>query len=462
MSDRKLAVIGLDCAAPQLVFDRFRAELPILGRLRAGGAWGKLRSTDPPITIPAWAAMFSGKDPGQLGIYGFRNFRGRGYDEMSFATARAVREPLAWDALGAAGKKSILMGFPPSYPPRPVNGWSVGCFLTPDAGSEYTWPPELKPELAALVGDYRFDVKGFRTEDKDWLLEQIWAMTRQHFTVARHLVREKAWDFFLSVEQGVDRIHHGFWKYCDPGHRKYEAGTKYEHALRDYYRMVDDELGQLLAAMPADTAVLVVSDHGAKRMEGGFCINEWLRREGYLELQSAPSAPTPLGKAPINWARTRAWGEGGYFSRIMLNVAGRQPQGVVPPEGVAALKQELKRKLEALPDDRGRPMGNRVLFPEDLYPVRNGIPPDLMVYLGNLSWRSVGSVGVGSLYTQDNDTGPDDANHDFDGIFIGYDPARPGSGRELTGLELYDIGPTVLRHYGLPVPPDWRGRPITW
>jgi predicted AlkP superfamily phosphohydrolase/phosphomutase len=32
--------------------------------------------------------------------------------------------------------------------------------------------------------------------------------------------------------------------------------------------------------MEDDTAVLVVSDHGAQRLDGGFCVNEWLYREG--------------------------------------------------------------------------------------------------------------------------------------------------------------------------------------
>ena len=69
---QKVAVIGLDCADPRLVFDRWRDELPNLGRLIEAGTWGPLRSVDPPITVPAWSCMMSGRDPGELGIYGFR------------------------------------------------------------------------------------------------------------------------------------------------------------------------------------------------------------------------------------------------------------------------------------------------------------------------------------------------------------------------------------------------------
>ena len=58
------------------MFDRFLDELPNLQRLMASGTWGPLRSVDPPITVPAWSCMTSGRDPGELGIYGFRNRSG--------------------------------------------------------------------------------------------------------------------------------------------------------------------------------------------------------------------------------------------------------------------------------------------------------------------------------------------------------------------------------------------------
>ena len=81
----KIAVIGLDCAEPKLVFDRWLDELPNLRRLVRGGTWGALRSVDPPITVPAWSCMLTGRDPGELGIYGFRNRSDHGYDSLYVA-----------------------------------------------------------------------------------------------------------------------------------------------------------------------------------------------------------------------------------------------------------------------------------------------------------------------------------------------------------------------------------------
>ena len=60
MASRAL-VIGLDCAPPQLVFERWREELPTLRSLMERGRYGVLRSCDPPITVPAWACMTSSR-----------------------------------------------------------------------------------------------------------------------------------------------------------------------------------------------------------------------------------------------------------------------------------------------------------------------------------------------------------------------------------------------------------------
>ena len=46
----KVLVIGLDCAAPELIFQRFRDDLPTIGNLIETGIFGNLKSTIPPIT----------------------------------------------------------------------------------------------------------------------------------------------------------------------------------------------------------------------------------------------------------------------------------------------------------------------------------------------------------------------------------------------------------------------------
>jgi predicted AlkP superfamily phosphohydrolase/phosphomutase len=455
---RKVLVVGWDSAPPHLVFDAFRGEMPTLSALMERGAWGRLVSTNPPITVPAWTAMMTSKDPGQLGCYGFRNRKDHSYDAYAFANASHVKEPRLWDVLGRTGKRSIVLGVPQTYPPRPIVGDMVTCFLTPSTKAAYTYPEALKAEVEAAADGYVLDVDDFRTADKHALLARVYAKTRKHWAVARHLAKTHPWDFFMLVEMGLDRLHHGFWSYMDPEHHKYEPGNPFETAIRDYYRHLDAELKSLLDLVPRDTIVLVVSDHGSKRMAGGICFNEWLIREGFLVLKDPPTTPTPIGKVAIDWSRTKAWGDGGYYGRLFMNVKGREPEGIVDPGDYERVRAELIAGIAAITDDQGRALGSRAFRPEEIYREVRGVAPDLIVYFGDLAWRSVGAVGMGGIHTFENDTGPDEANHDWFGVFVlaALDGASPLRG-PLPDSSIYDVAPTILGLYGEPVPADMIG-----
>src|SRR5918992_356107 len=199
-SRRKVMVIGLDCAPPEQVFDEYTDDMPNITKLRENSVWGPLESITPPITVPAWMCMMTSKDPGTLGIYGFRNRKDHTYEGLTFATS--------W----------------------PLKGVQIGCFLTPTNEADYTYPKELKAELLSEVGEYIFDVRNFRTDNTQYILDESYKMTEQRF----------------------------------------KADNPYRESLRDYYRYLDGRIGDLLDKhADADTVVLVVSDHGAKAMVGG-------------------------------------------------------------------------------------------------------------------------------------------------------------------------------------------------
>jgi predicted AlkP superfamily phosphohydrolase/phosphomutase len=387
-------------------------------------------------------------------VYGFRNRTDRSYAGLGFATSRSIQELAIWDQLAREGKRSVLIGVPPNFPPRKVNGISVGCFLTPDPGKDpYTHPPDVAGEIRALVGDYETDVKGFRTHDKAWLRDAIFRMSRKFWTVVRHYLARGDWDYFQCVDIGLDRVHHGFWKYHDPGHVLHEPGSPFADVIRDYYVHLDAEIGKVLELIGDDTMVLVVSDHGAQRLDGGFCINEWLVREGLLVLDRYPDAVTPFEKLAVRWDRTRVWSEGGYYARIFLNVAGREPEGIIPPAEYQAFRDQLQAKLESvLP-------GTLVFKPEEIYRSVRNVAPDLIVHFGGLSYRSIGGVGYGTLTVTENDTGPDDCNHAQYGAFILAAPNLPLAG-EIGGARLLDLAPTLLELAGVDVPSSMQGRSL--
>ena len=277
----KILVLGLDCAAPELLLGY--EDLPNIRRLMEVGCYGRLESVIPPITVPAWMCLATSQDPGSLGIYGFRNRTDHSYAGLGIASSRSITEPAIWDHIAREGKRSIIVGVPPGYPPRRINGLSVSCFLTPDTDKNvFTHPPELSDEIRKLVGHYPVHVQGFRSDDKTWLRDSIFAMSRTQFQVVRHLIQNKEWDYFHFVNIGLDRMHHGFWKYHDPQHVLHEPDSPFKETVHDDYRHLDVEIGQVLELLTDDTIVLLVSDHGAQRLDGGFCVNEWLIREGLL------------------------------------------------------------------------------------------------------------------------------------------------------------------------------------
>ena len=129
----------------------------------------------------------------------------------------------------------------------------------------------------------------------------------------------------------------------------------------------------------------------------------------------------------------------------------------MPAEEYEAVRDDLARRIAAIPDDAGSPIPTTVHKPEELYEDPQGVAPDLIVVFGDLLWRSVGTIGGDEgVQTLENDTGPDDANHAQDGLYIAAGPGVEARGQE--GAHLLDIAPTVLELLDIDVPEEMRGR----
>ncbi|MFW9988147.1 MAG: alkaline phosphatase family protein [Candidatus Odinarchaeota archaeon] len=460
MNDRKkkLFIIGLDCATPRTLFEDFKEYCPNIRGLMDSGVYGKLRTCDPPITIPAWMVMSTGKKAGTLGLYGFRHRKENSYDDFWIATSYNIKEPKVWDILGNNGLKSCILGLIPTYPVQKINGCLVSGFITPDISTEFTFPSELKEEILQNVGEYIFDVN-FRVENREILLKEIYEMTEIHFNTVKYLIQNKEWDYFKFVIIGLDRFHHAFWKYYDKDHPKYETGNKFEDEMKKYYIYLDRQIGELLTLLKKNTIVMIVSDHGAKAMKGLICVNMALEELGLLKFNTKPKPRTRIAQADIDWSKTYAWGWGGYYARIFLNLEGREPKGIIKKEDYERLRDEIATKLKSIKDDKGNTMNTKVFKPEELYEKIRGDAPDLLVYFDDLNWRSAGTVGYKSMYLDENDTGPDDAVHDWYGIYIINDPNK-NIGKNLGIKSILDIAPTSLNILGLEIPFDMEGNII--
>ena len=134
-------------------------------------------------------------------------------------------------------------------------------------------------------------------------------------------------------------------------------------------------------------------------------------------------------------------GEGGYYCRLFLNVAGREPEGFVPAADYERVRDEIKAKLEALGDDEDNPIGTVATSPRSCTRTRWGSRP-----ISSSTRRAVLAQHRpgrrDTIHVFENDTGPDDANHAQEGLYIlaadGVD-AGPGPQREIR-----DIAPTIL------------------
>ena len=206
--------------------------------------------------------------------------------------------------------------------------------------------------------------------------------------------------------------------------------------------------------------MLVVSDHGAKRMDGGIRVNEWLRREGLLATLREPD-----GVCVARRRRRRLVADGRLGRGRLLRPHLHERQGTRaggdrrPAADYERVRDDLAERLAAIPDEHGRPIGTKVFKPEDVYPEVNGVAPDLIVHFGDLLWRSVGTIGGDDgVHTFENDTGPDDANHAQDGLFILAGPGIPAAGR--VDAHLLDVAPTVLDLLGIDTPQAMRGESL--
>ena len=441
----RVLVIGLDGAAPPLVFDRFKGALPALGAFAGAAISGELESTLPATSVPAWPALVSGRDPGELGLYGPRQRTDHSYAPPAAAGSRALPREALWDVLGAAGGESIVLGLPPGYPPLPLRGLAVADALTPPEAEVFTAPPELSGRIRALVGRYEFDLRQQGPGDPEALLARAAALTRQRFGLLRALLAERDWRLALAVDPTLDRLQHAYWH--DPA------------LLQRHYALVDEEVGRTLEAVGPATVVAIVSEHGARASRGGFAVNDWLAREGYLCVEGArEGGAAPLERAGVDWRRTAAWAEGGPAVRLMLNVQGREPEGTVEPRRYEALRNEIKRKLEALAGPDGKSMGNRFHKPEEVYQATRRVVPDLIGVLGGYAWRAVGAVGHEELFLPAVE-GVSSGGHAEKGLLLLRWPRHGPNGRR-QGLGILDLYPTLLTALGLPVPERLAGRAV--
>lgn len=417
---KKVFVLGIDGAPPELIFERWKDDLPNLKKLMEEGCYSKMESTIPPLTCAAWTSFSTGKSSGDHGLFEYVYRKNNNPNDLQVISSENIKQKTFWEILSEQGKKSIIFGVPITWPIKPFNGTMVTGFMTPGIDKEYTLPSELKYEIKNFLGkDYQIDIEGYRKLSKQELIQRVYEMTDIHFKIIKYLIKNKEWDLFFGVLIGSDRMNHNFWRFFDELHRRYEK-NEFSDALKNYYIYLDKNIGEILSLLDKDTTIMIVSDHGTVRMHNRVNLSDWLIKEGYLVLKKPITEKCRLTPDIIDWTKTKVSAIGAFEGQIYVNLIGRDPFGIVKIEEYDQLIKELKEKISQIKGDDGKDLDTTIFTRKQDYDGEaRGIAPDMVVYFDNLQYGCNASlIGNETLWSPSTAMGTDDAVHSRKGIFI--------------------------------------------
>ncbi len=495
---RKLLLIGLDGATFDLIKPwAEEGRLPTIRKLMENGVHGNLRSTIPPVTIPAWPVMFTGKNPGKIGIFSLLKHEGKKFRTVNAGDCDGKR---LWSYLSDSGIRNAIINVPVTFPPDRLNGIMISG-LGASTELDYTYPAGLKEEIDGIVNNYEIDFYGFHRSRIKKFLEMLYERTEKRKKVVIELLRRKEWDFAFVVFTGSDRIQHYLWDTYEKEHPLYE-NDKHKDSIPKYWEYLDGAVGEIIDNHGKDANILIVSDHGFQGMTGRFNVNDWLIKEGYLvvknnghgkkrgvlnrigitrervkwlmwrlnlqkirrrlpefisrkveSLLKNSENETGLDDIKIDWKRTTAYSFD-YTGGICVNKN-------LPENKRNAIKKEITEKMKNIDNPlTGKKLVVEFFEPSEVYSgpyVKDA--PDIIFFVENLRYTTQVSIGHGGAITPLDRSKPSNATHTMNGIFIACGPDI-AKGREIKGAQITDITPTILHMFGLPVPEDMDGRAL--
>ncbi|MCK4340826.1 MAG: alkaline phosphatase family protein [Phycisphaerae bacterium] len=323
--------------------------------------------------------------------------------------------------------------------------------------------------LAKLLGPYATmglaeDTWGLNAKilDDETFLHQCNEVDDERIEMFFDALEKVRQGFCVCVVDGPDRVHHMFWRYIDPRHPAHggQGGREHRNAIEEMYLRMDQLVGDALAKCDDDdTVFMVISDHGCASFRRGFDPNRWLEENGYLKLK-----PDGRGKkylAGVDWSRTKAYCVG--LAGLWLNIRGREAQGIVEPEDAPALREEFAAKLNGLVDEEaGEVAINHVYDANKIYrgPYKSEAPDLIIGY--NDGYRVSWEAAVGQLTERlfHDNVKAWSGDHCIDPKLV---PGVLFCNRKIVEERphISDLGPTVLEMFGVKVPRNMDGRPLS-
>ncbi len=490
----KVVVIGFDGATWNLLKPwAEEGKLPTLAKLMREGVWGNLRTTHPAVTSPAWKCYSTGKNPGKLGVFEWFVFDA-GATTIKAANSTSFKAPNVWDYLSSSGYKCGVINMPQTYPPSKINGFMISGMHAFD-NHDYTYPKELKKRIVSEFGykvrsDYEI-LENANTKRKAY--RAMIDVMRRQFLAARRLLVEENLDFLHLTIFYTDTIQHFFWK-----HMETQDG-EFSKVIEDYWQVCDEELGKLLSVIDGHTDVILMSDHGFTSLKARFYLNDWLIQTDILRLNKGAH---PLARMASKF-RLDARKMEMIVERLKLK---NLITGLFPTSSLRRIESTFSSKLgvDAFPDHVDWKSSKAIMIGEGLIYVTESYKSEgNQVYEDFRSdlihrLKSIKDPRTGTHIMQDvkrgedvysgrfSACGPDivaipnegyrtenairgepwefaraewSACHKQDGIALATGPSISRAG-EIRSVSIYDLTPTILHIFGLPIPLDMDGRVV--
>jgi predicted AlkP superfamily phosphohydrolase/phosphomutase len=400
-------------------------EVSNLGSIASRAGLRKMRSVHPTVSCVAWATYATGRNPGKHGIYGFIDRREGTYDMLLPNSSARAGEDI-WQILSEAGKRVFGMNVPATYPPQPVNGVLIGGFLSPSL-EKASYPRSVADYLRSI--DYRIDSDALLArQDKRAMLDDLNKTLDARMEAMFHFLCAEEWDFFHTHIMGTDRINHFLWQKME------QADIEFAPAFLAYYRRIDAYIGKLLDSLPEETPLMIFSDHGFCSIEQEVQLSRYLVETGW-------TCPQPEVKHPLSIDPSRSRGYCLIPGRIFVNLAGREPDGIVPLEEYDQVRRALAADLMKLQDPQsGQAVIRKVVMREDVY------WPEGADGIGSLSPEAVAQADGTFGRAADLIAIP----HDGYDLKLGLAGSDIFKRTELEGMHTYDDAFMVARGIDLP------------
>jgi predicted AlkP superfamily phosphohydrolase/phosphomutase len=492
-------VIGLDGAPYKLLMPWIQQKkLPNLARLVNSGVSSKLISTIPPCTAAAWSSFLTGMNPGKHGIFEIITRRPCSYSIIPVNASHRQSIDI-FDILSSHNKQIIALNVPFTYPPKKINGFMITGMITPPRANNFTYPLSLQNELNKNFKKYKVHTTTtYKEGNEELFLKDLYEITAMRKDVALHFMKTYEWDVFMIVFNGTDQIQHGFWKYF---HSNNNSG-KYRDAIFRFYKKMDEIIGELLTTIDSNTNVIILSDHGAERLEKWIHINTLLLKLGLLKMKGGVLSRvkyllfkhgfTPLsiykillrlkfGKvrkrvtqgtlrrlmhsfsltiSDVDWSKTKAYAIPG-MGQLFINLKGREAQGIVElGNDYDELRELLISELHKLRDsETGKKVINTVFKKESIYSGPFLLQAQDIQFLPNTAYTTAPETEFGSNKILSSVFGIS-AKHTLDGILVLNGP-KMKKGIQLRRAEIIDVAPTILYLMGIPIPLDMDGKVLS-